>query len=189
MAFLEERGDFQPPRKNNNRPIVGTVENNLISKTQRATIGNLAAITNYNSTQTLSIEYFILNDRNFTFTRTRYELERKTGTEFIFGPGRQRSRKDYSDSFIGNLPTNKVLELGPKLLKIRDSNLKMGLDVPGNRDETYGDLVPVEIDNRLQLSKKYVTNHLPFTTGRLMIECHLKLVFYMRHLRLSRRVM
>ena len=92
---------------------------------------------------------FILNDRNFTFTRTRYDIENEKlePNLFLDRAGRDRERI-IRTAFIGNLPNQQGIELGAEVAQtIRDSNLKMGLDVPGNRDETYGDLVPVEIDN------------------------------------------
>ncbi|GIS51000.1 MAG: hypothetical protein Ct9H90mP25_4340 [Gammaproteobacteria bacterium] len=51
-------------------------------------------------------------------------------------------------SFIRNLSRNQGIELGAEGAQtIRDSDLRMGLNTPGEPNPNYGNLVPVSIDN------------------------------------------
>ena len=94
---------------------------------------------------------FILNDREFAFDRTRFDT--KDGIDnanlFLGSTGRDRERI-FRTSLTRNLNRIQALELGLEGAQtIRDSTLRMGLDVPGTISPDYSNLVPVAIDNSL----------------------------------------
>lgn len=91
----------------------------------------------------------IVNDRDFEARRERFgvfaDTERKN--LFMVNAGRNRERIGRT-SYNWNLSDTQGIEVGVELAQtIVDSNLRMGLDVPGTPSADYGDLVPVAIAN------------------------------------------
>ena len=92
---------------------------------------------------------FILNDRKFQFTRNRSDVENDTAdlNLFLANTGRDRERIART-SYTWNLNNTQGVELGIEGAQtIRDSDLRMGLDIAGTPSPAYGNLVPVTIDN------------------------------------------
>ncbi len=92
---------------------------------------------------------FIVNDREFQYTRKRSDLlaEAKAPNLFLHNLGRDRERIART-SFTSDVTQRQGLELGVEGARtIRDSGLRMGLDIPGERSPEYGGLVPVAVDN------------------------------------------
>ncbi len=92
---------------------------------------------------------FIVNDRNSTSDRIRYDVSNQELKPNLFLDQLSRDRERIiRTSLTRNVSEKQGLELGAEGAQtIRDSDLKMGLDTPGERDESYGNLVPVSIDN------------------------------------------
>ena len=92
---------------------------------------------------------FIVNDRNSTYDRIRYDVSNQELSPNLFLDRLSRDRERIvRTSFTRNLTEKQGLELGAEGAQtIRDSDLKMGLDTPGVPNESYGNLVPVSIDN------------------------------------------
>ncbi len=92
---------------------------------------------------------FIVNDREFRFSRTRSDLidgEREPNL-FLDDLGRDRERIART-SYTFNMARQQGLEVGIEGAQtIRDNGLRMGLDIPGQRSPEYANLVPVTIDN------------------------------------------
>lgn len=92
---------------------------------------------------------FIVNDREFQSTRERFDISANTETKnrFLSSIGRDRERIART-SYNWDLLSNQGLELGiERAQTIRDSNLKLGLDIDGTPSADFGDLVPVAINN------------------------------------------
>ena len=92
---------------------------------------------------------FIVNDRNSTYDRIRYDVANEELEPNLFLDRLTRDRERIvRTSFIRNLSGNQGIELGAEGAQtIRDSDLKMGLNTPGEPNPNYGNLVPVSIDN------------------------------------------
>ncbi|MDB3993472.1 TonB-dependent receptor plug domain-containing protein [Gammaproteobacteria bacterium] len=92
---------------------------------------------------------FIVNDRKSTSDRIRYDVSNQELKPNLFLDQLSRDRERIiRTSLTRNVSEKQGLELGAEGAQtIRDSDLKMGLDTPGERDESYGNLVPVSIDN------------------------------------------
>ncbi len=92
---------------------------------------------------------FIVNDREFQFTRNRADLvdgERQPNL-FLHNLGRDRERIGRT-SYTFDVAERQGLEIGVEGAQtIRDSGLRMGLDIDGERSPDYGNLVPVVVDN------------------------------------------
>lgn len=92
---------------------------------------------------------FIVNDRDFQFTRNRSDVidENKTPNLYLQNRGRDRERIART-SYTFDVADAQGLEVGVEGAQtIRDSGLRMGLNVPGERSPAYGNLVPVSVDN------------------------------------------
>ena len=92
---------------------------------------------------------FIVNDRKFQFTRNRFDVENGEEAQnlFLSNTGRDRERIART-SYTWNLNDSQGVELGIEGAQtIRDSDLRMGLDITGTPSPAYGNLVPVAIDN------------------------------------------
>ncbi len=92
---------------------------------------------------------FIVNDREFQFTRNRFDVidEDKIPNLFLHNLGRDRERIART-SYTFDVAGQQGLELGVEGAQtIRDNGLNMGLDIPGQRSPAYGNLVPVAVDN------------------------------------------
>lgn len=92
---------------------------------------------------------FIVNDREFQFTRNRSDVidEDKIPNLYLQNLGRDRERIART-SYTFDVANQQGLELGVEGAQtIRDSGLRMGLDIPGERSPAYGNLVPVSVDN------------------------------------------
>lgn len=92
---------------------------------------------------------FIVNDREFEFTRQRYDVlsDSESKNLFLANLGRDRERIART-SYTWNLSDSQGVELGVEAAQtIRDSNLRLGLDIPGEPSPDYGNLVPVSISN------------------------------------------
>ena len=92
---------------------------------------------------------FIVNDRNSTYDRIRYDVANEELEPNLFLDRLTRDRERIvRTSFIRNLSGNQGVELGAEGAQtIRDSDLRMGLNTPGEPNPNYGNLVPVSIDN------------------------------------------
>ena len=92
---------------------------------------------------------FIVNDRNSTYDRIRYDVADQKLEPNLFLDRLSRDRERIvRTSFTRNLSENQGIELGAEGAQtIRDSDLKMGLNTPGESSPSYGNLVPVSIDN------------------------------------------
>ena len=92
---------------------------------------------------------FIVNDREFGYDRTRFNLNNnmEEANLFLAGTGRDRERI-FRTSYTRDLDIAQGIELGVEGAQtIRDSTLRMGLDIPGTPSADFGNLVPVSIDN------------------------------------------
>jgi len=92
---------------------------------------------------------FIVNDREFQFTRNRFDVVNGAEEQNLFldNYGRDRERIART-SYTWNIDDAQGVELGIEAAQtIRDSDLRMGLDIAGTPSPAYGNLVPVAIDN------------------------------------------
>lgn len=93
---------------------------------------------------------FIVNDREFQFTRNRFDLpdaESKVPNLFLHSLGRDQERIART-SYTFDMADQQGLEIGVEGAQtIRDSGLQMGLNIPGERSPAFGNLVPVAVDN------------------------------------------
>jgi len=92
---------------------------------------------------------FLANDREFQYTRNRSDLldDGKVPNLFLHNLGRDRERIART-SFTFDVADRQGLEIGVEGAQtIRDSGLRMGLDIPGERSPAFGNLVPVAVDN------------------------------------------
>lgn len=92
---------------------------------------------------------FIVNDRDFDSTRERFNVLTNTSRKNLFlqSGGRNRERIART-SYTWNPVAAQVLELGVERAQtIVDSNLRMGLDIPGTPSAAFGNLVPIAVSN------------------------------------------
>ncbi len=92
---------------------------------------------------------FIVNDRDFLFTRERFDVfdDSENKTLFLSNFSRDRERIGRT-SYTLNVNDAQGLELGIEGSQtIRDGDLKQGLDREGERSPEVGGLVPVVITN------------------------------------------
>jgi outer membrane receptor for ferrienterochelin and colicins len=92
---------------------------------------------------------FIVNDREYGYDRTRLDVEDSASSAnlFLAGTGRDRERIARS-SYTFDLDAAQGMEFGIEGAQtIRDSTLRMGLDIPGTPSPDFSNLVPVSIDN------------------------------------------
>jgi outer membrane receptor for ferrienterochelin and colicins len=92
---------------------------------------------------------FIVNDRDFVFTRNRTDVidGEKVPNLFTEVGGRDRERIARS-SYTFNINQAQGLEMGVEAAQtIRDNSLRLGLDIDGERSPEFGNLVPVEVSN------------------------------------------
>ncbi|MCH7816345.1 MAG: TonB-dependent receptor [Proteobacteria bacterium] len=92
---------------------------------------------------------FIVNDREFESTRHRYDVftDSENKNLFLANSGRDRERIART-SYTWNLDNSQGVELGMEVAQtIRDSNLRLGLDISGTPSPDFGDLVPVSVSN------------------------------------------
>lgn len=92
---------------------------------------------------------FIVNDRDFLFTRERFDVAEESENKnlFLSNFGRDRERIART-SYTFNLNEAQGLEFGVEGSQtIRDGLLKLGLDIDGTQSPDVGGLVPVTIAN------------------------------------------
>jgi len=92
---------------------------------------------------------FIVNDRQFENTRERFDVfdDSEKKNLFLFSAGRDRERI-FRTSYTLNLAHNQGIELGVERAQtIRNSDLRLGLDIAGTTSPTVGGLVPISISN------------------------------------------
>jgi outer membrane cobalamin receptor len=92
---------------------------------------------------------FIINDRDFGYDRTRFDIEdlASAANLFLAGTGRDRERIARS-SYTFDIDNTQRVEFGLEGAQtIRNSTLRMGLDIPGTPSKDFSNLVPVVIDN------------------------------------------
>ena len=150
-GLFEERGDSPTDRQRITSDIaLGTVREQ--SDQQNTTRRNWELSGDYeyqtNSNSRFRV-LFIINDRNSTYDRIRYDVEDQNLEPNLFLDRLSRDRERIvRTSFIRNLSESQGIELGAEGAQtILDSDLKMGLNTPGIPDASYGNLVPVSIDN------------------------------------------
>ena len=150
-GLFEERGDSPTDRQRITSDIaLGTVREQ--SDQQNTTRRNWELSGDYeyqtNSNSRFRV-LFIINDRNSTYDRIRYDVEDQSLEPNLFLDRLSRDRERIvRTSFIRNLSESQGIELGAEGAQtILDSDLKMGLNTPGIPDASYGNLVPVSIDN------------------------------------------
>ena len=95
---------------------------------------------------------FIVNDRDFDFTRERFQLgsDEETKDLFLFSAARDRERIARS-SYTFNLLAGQAIETGVEIAQtIRDSEIRLGNDDEGGEPSAaHGGLFPVDVDNAL----------------------------------------
>ncbi|MEX0963539.1 MAG: TonB-dependent receptor [Pseudohongiellaceae bacterium] len=92
---------------------------------------------------------FIVNDRDFTYTRDRFGVLADTEEKdlHLFSAGRDRERIA-RNSYSFDLGRSQALEIGVEGAQtIRDSNLRLGLAGIGLPSDAHGGLVPQNISN------------------------------------------
>ena len=92
---------------------------------------------------------FIVNDREFDSIRERSNVLADSVRKNLFLQSRGRNRERIArTSYTWNPAETQVLELGVERAQtIVDSNLRMGLDIPGTPSAAFGNLVPVAVSN------------------------------------------
>jgi outer membrane receptor protein involved in Fe transport len=95
---------------------------------------------------------FIVNDRDFDFTRERFQVgsDEETKDLFLFSAARDRERIARS-SYTFNLLAVQAIEAGVEIAQtIRDSEIRLGNnDEGGEPSAAHGRLFPVDVDNAL----------------------------------------
>lgn len=95
---------------------------------------------------------FIVNDRDFEFTRERFQVgsDEETKDLFLFSAARDRERIVRS-SYTFNLLAGQAIETGVEIAQtIRDSEIRLGNDNAGGEPSAvHGGLFPVDVDNAL----------------------------------------
>ena len=95
---------------------------------------------------------FIVNDRDFDFTRERFQVgsDEETKDLFLFSAARDRERIARS-SYTFNLLAGQAIETGVEIAQtIRDSEIRLGNDDEGDEPSAaHGGLFPVDVDNAL----------------------------------------
>ena len=92
---------------------------------------------------------FIVNDRNFTYTRDRFDVfaDSEEKDLFLFSAGRDRERIGRT-SYTFDLGSNQGMEIGFEGAQtIRDSDLRLGLPGTGITSVAHGGLVPQSVNN------------------------------------------
>lgn len=92
---------------------------------------------------------FIVNDRDFLFTRNRLNIVDGEDVPNLFteSGGRDRERI-FRTSYSFNLGQSQGMELGVEGAQtIRDNSLRLGVDTEGERSPEFGNLVPVNVFN------------------------------------------
>lgn len=92
---------------------------------------------------------FIANDRDFTYTRDRFDVlaDSEEKDLFLFSAGRDRERIART-SYTFDLGANQGMEIGIEGAQtIRDSDLRLGLSGDGTTSDVHGGLVPQAISN------------------------------------------
>ena len=92
---------------------------------------------------------FIVNDRDFTYTRDRFDVfaDSQEKDLFLFSAGRDRERIGRT-SYTFDIGSNQGMEIGIEGAQtIRDSDLRLGLSGTGITSLAHGGLVPQAIGN------------------------------------------
>jgi outer membrane receptor for ferrienterochelin and colicins len=92
---------------------------------------------------------FIVNDRDFTYTRDRFDVfaDSEEKDLFLFSAGRDRERIGRT-SYTFDLGSNQGIEIGIEGAQtIRDSDLRLGLSGTGITSVAHGGLVPQSVSN------------------------------------------
>ena len=92
---------------------------------------------------------FIVNDRDFTYTRDRFDVfaDSEEKDLFLFSAGRDRERIGRT-SYTFDLGSNQGMEMGIEGAQtIRDSDLRLGLSGTGITSVAHGGLVPQAVSN------------------------------------------
>jgi len=92
---------------------------------------------------------FISNDKRYENSRERFDVTADSESKnlYLYSAGRTRERIART-SYTWNLADNQGIELGVERAQtIRDSDLRLGLDISGTPSPAYGNLVPVPIFN------------------------------------------
>ena len=95
---------------------------------------------------------FIVNDRDFEFTRERFQVgsDEETKDLFLFSAARDRERIARS-SYTFDLFAGQAIEAGVEIAQtIRDSEIRLGNgNAGGEPSAVHGGLFPVDVDNAL----------------------------------------
>lgn len=92
---------------------------------------------------------FIVNDRESEFTRQRFDVLEDSDNKnlFLSNFGRDRERIART-SYTFDVGDTQGVELGVEGAQtIRDSNLRLGLNIPGTPSPDFGGLVPISVNN------------------------------------------
>lgn len=150
-ALYEYRDDTPTDRERTIRDLVDN-EINLQTEDNISTRNNWEIGGDYEYNFLNGAKYrflFIVNDREFAYHRTRYDIidEQEEPNLFLAGTGRDRERI-FRSSYTMDLDIAQAIEVGIEGAQtIRDSTLRMGLDIPGTPSPDFSNLVPVDISN------------------------------------------
>ncbi|MDB4154961.1 TonB-dependent receptor [Gammaproteobacteria bacterium] len=120
---------------------------------------------------------FIVNDRDFDFTRERFQVgsDEETKDLFLFSAARDRERIARS-SYTFNLLAGQAIEAGVEIAQtIRDSEIRLGNDDAGGEPSAaHGGLFPVDVDNALssveEIRSEYFAIHNWQLTDEMSLE-------------------
>jgi outer membrane receptor protein involved in Fe transport len=120
---------------------------------------------------------FIVNDRDFDFTRERFQVgsDEETKDLFLFSSARDRERIARS-SYTFNLLAGQAIEAGIEVAQtIRDSEIRLGNDDEGGEPSAaHGGLFPVDVDNALSTVEEIRSEYFAIHNWQLTDEMSLE---------------
>jgi outer membrane receptor for ferrienterochelin and colicins len=120
---------------------------------------------------------FIVNDRDFDFTRERFQVgsDEETKDLFLFSAARDRERIARS-SYTFNLLAGQAIEAGIEVAQtIRDSEIRLGNDDEGGEPSAAdGGLFPVDVDNALSTVEEIRSEYFAIHNWQLTDEMSLE---------------
>lgn len=120
---------------------------------------------------------FIVNDRDFNFTRERFQLgnDEEAKDLFLFSAARDRERIARS-SYTFNLLAGQAIEAGVEIAQtIRDSEIRLGNDDAGGEPSAaHGGLFPVDVDNAISTVEEIRSEYFAIHNWQLTDEMSLE---------------